>query len=322
MRRVSSLLVGSLLAIGFGGCTFSPGPAGSSAGNTGSGASSGTGTGNGASSGTGRGASSGTGQAGNGEFGTEANCGQATFGTQNLPGDLLIVQDKSQSMSQSFTDGQCNGQNCKWQTTVTALEAVVMATQGMINWGLKYFANAGACGVNPGVAIAPAPNNSAAITASLNGNQPGGNTPTRFAVQSAVAYLRTLTDQNPKYILLATDGEPNCCTTAGGVTCPPPPAMGGANGTTDDQNTINAVMAANAAGFPVFVVGVGTVAGAVATLNSMATAGGRAQPADAMGRVFFPATDQAALEKALATISGQIKSCTFNLTSTPPDPNN
>jgi hypothetical protein len=54
----------------------------------------------------------------------------------------------------------------------------------------------------------------------------------------------------------------------------------------------------------------------------MAMAGGKAQPADAMGRVYFPADDPAGLEAALATISSQIKSCTFALNRVPPAPTN
>ena len=38
----------------------------------------------------------------------------------------------------------------------------------------------------------------------------GSSTPTRAAENAAVTYLSTLTDPNPKFIVLATDGQPNC----------------------------------------------------------------------------------------------------------------
>ena len=40
----------------------------------------------------------------------------------------------------------------------------------------------------------------------------GSSTPTRAAENAAVTYLTQLamTDQNPKFIVLATDGQPNC----------------------------------------------------------------------------------------------------------------
>jgi hypothetical protein len=249
--------------------------------------------------------------------------------TQTVPADLLIILDKSGSMSNQFTDVACpRGMTCvtKWPSMTTALDMVVMNTQAQINWGLKYFSNNGTCGAAGPAEIPPAPNNATAIATSIGMTNPGGNTPTRFAVQAGAAYLMSLTDPNPKYILLATDGEPNCCTTAGGATCPPRMGGGGGGGNAlaDDANAIAAVAAAysNGAGIPVFVVGVGTVGTAVATLNSMATAGGKAQAPDAMGRVYFPADDPAGLETALASISGQITSCTFALNRVPPVPSN
>jgi hypothetical protein len=205
----------------------------------------------------------------------------------------------------------------KWPAMVTALNGVVMNTQGNINWGLMFFPAGGAGGNNncnvTGPIIAPVTANAPPIAAAYAaaGNQPGGRTPTRAAVNAGAMYLNGLTDNNPKYILLATDGEPNCL---------------GQNQGADDAGAIMAVTNAYAGGNGpikgIFVVGVGNVATAVMTLNSMATAGGKPQAADAMGRIYFPADNQAQLEAALATISGQIKSCTFQLGAVPPDPTN
>jgi hypothetical protein len=64
-----------------------------------------------------------------------------------------------------------------------------------------------------------------------------------------------LTDPNPKYMLLATDGLPNC--TPGGQDEQASGAMG----------TEQAVLDAAKAGFPTFVVGVGSVPDAQATLT-------------------------------------------------------
>ena len=38
----------------------------------------------------------------------------------------------------------------------------------------------------------------------------GTGTPTKFVMQKAVAQLKATPSNNPRYILLATDGEPNC----------------------------------------------------------------------------------------------------------------
>jgi hypothetical protein len=322
MRSVGALLTGTIFALAFGACTFSPGPAGSAIGTPGSGASSGTaGTGF-----TGRAGSTGTGTSGGGgtEFGGDGPaCGQKTYGTQNLPGDVLIIQDKSGSMANDFSDqpnvSATNPQ--KWASMVTALNNVVMNTQGNINWGLMFFPsgmNGGQCAV-AGQIIAPAPNNAPAIAAAYAaaGNQPNGRTPTRLAVNNGATFIKGVADSNPKYILLATDGQPNCL---------------GAQMANDDAGAIAAVMTAYGGGANgiagIFVVGIGNVAASEATLNSMANAGGRAQmtpnvdPATGVGRVYYPADDATQLESALATISGQIKSCTFQLGAVPPDPTN
>ena len=65
--------------------------------------------------------------------------------------------------------------------------------------------------VTSNIDVQVAPNNAAAVTAAITATTPDGNgTPTGDAINAAVAYLKKLTDTNPKYILLATDGEPSC----------------------------------------------------------------------------------------------------------------
>ena len=72
----------------------------------------------------------------------------------------------------------------------------------------------------------------------------GSSTPTRAAENAAVTYLtQRLTDPNPKFIVLATDGQPNC------------PAIG-QHVTDDAPGAVTAVTTAKTAGFPTFVVGI------------------------------------------------------------------
>jgi hypothetical protein len=139
----------------------------------------------------------------------------------------------------------------------------------------------------------------AAIQAKITSTQPGGNTPTAQAIAAATSYLTTVKDQNTKYILLATDGEPNCAS--------------GGNATPNVQGTVDAITAAKAAGFLVYVIGIGPQA-ALTNLQSFAVAGGTTN--------YFPATSPQALTDAFASISKAVTTCTFNLSSTPPDVNN
>jgi hypothetical protein len=316
MHRSTAILAGSILAVAIG-CSFST----ERTGIAGGGGSSGSGTGGGAASG-GRGGGSGasTGSGGNatgvgggaGDIGSpDMSCGQSTFGTQNIPPDVLIILDKSGSMANDFNDMRCNAAGCvdKWTAMTAALNQVVGNTQGNIRWGLKFFANTGACGITAGATVAIGLNNATAIANAIAGVGPTSNTPTRAAEDSGVQYLMTLTDPNPRYILLATDGQPNCM-------------PGGQNATADDAGAIQAVLNASTAGFPTFVVGIGNVATAMQTLNQMATNGGKAQPADAMGRIYYPADNQAGLVTALDSIQTSVRSCTFTFPQAPPDPTN
>jgi hypothetical protein len=145
-----------------------------------------------------------------------------------------------------------------------------------------------------------------AIATSIMGTNPGGSTPTHLGVMAGAAYLQTVADPNPKFILLATDGLPNC-------------APGMAADADDTMGAVQAVTDAAAAGFPVFVVGVGDVAAAQATLDMMAVAGGRPQPGTPK---YYPVSSTADLVAVLTKIGGQITTCSFGLGKAPPDPTN
>jgi von Willebrand factor type A domain len=206
--------------------------------------------------------------------------------------------------------GGC-GANSKWAQITAAINNVVSQTDTTVNWGLKFFADKDAtCGVNPGVAVPVAPMNSgpiaAAITASTSANggvANGSSTPTAQAIVVGTTYLGTLTDPNPKYLLVATDGLPNCATGKGS----------GDNSPATEQ----AVAAALTAGYPTFVVGIATTSDAMATatLNAMAVNGGEPQTGGTTS--YYSVTDTASLETALNKIIGIVGSCTISLATAP-----
>jgi hypothetical protein len=236
----------------------------------------------------------------------DSNCGAMSRGAKMVPPDILIVQDRSLSMNQN-ADGSSCGTTCattgKWAQMTAALNAVASLTDTTVNWGLKFFASGNSgCTVNNAPEVPVAPMSATAIASAIGGVTPGSNTPTRAAMDAAVAYMQTLTDPNPKYILLATDGMPNC------------PAAGGNAMTDDSPAAIASVAAAATAGFPTFIVGIGSTM-ADATLNSMATAGGVPQVGAATS--FYQVNDTAQLETVLQTIVGSVASCTFNLGTAP-----
>ena len=234
------------------------------------------------------------------------NCGLTHFAVERLPPSALIVLDKSTSMNDfamgllACLFGKCNS---KWTDMTNALTSTVTATQGTIDWGLKFFPSDDACGVDDNVAAPVAPNNAMAVNAAIAAKKPSGATPTRLAIESAGRYLMGLTTPNPRYVVLATDGLPNC---------------NGPQSDADDAATIMAVTNLAAAGIPVFVIGVGTLGNGDATLSAMAKAGGKPRAADP---AYYPVTTSADLSAALAVIGGQIVSCTLPIMD-PPDPTN
>jgi hypothetical protein len=253
-----------------------------------------------------------------GAYGTAGNCGSTTVRTNKAPADMLIVLDRSLSMTYS-TEADCTcgrstgglqGQPCSNTTTCTdrwtAVKSAVAATvsaDSSINWGLELFAApSGGGNANCGVASAPqvpiAANSAATIQSQVNAATPGSYTPTADALEKATAYLKTVNDGNSKAILLATDGMPNC------------PKSG--SSTTDDlPGAEAAATAAAAAGFPVYVVGIGPQA-SISNLNKLASDGGTGN--------YYPATSPEQLTTALGQIAKIVASCTFTPTQPPSDP--
>ena len=298
-------------ALFVGACGFSP----SGQGTPGSGASSGSGTGNTTGLGNFGGSSSGqgglTGGAGN------MQCGSVDRPSTKLPPDILIVLDASGSMNEDSANMSCTGgcgATSKWALLTPALNQVVMQTEATVNWGLKLFADTNnTCGVGANTAAVPVGTNSAAAIAAAiaartdaAGNVTNGSrTPTRAAENAAVTYLGGLTDRpNRKFILMATDGQPNC------------PASG--NSQNDDSpGAIAAVAAAATAGFSTFVVGISAPAGAANdALNGMADAGGYARAGDPR---YYPVTSAAEFVAVLETLVSVASTCTFSI---PPPPTN
>jgi len=248
----------------------------------------------------------------------DANCGSQTNNTSHEPADVLLVLDRSGSMNESIAEScYCDPAlasgggggikacadttNCtpRWKSLTAGLNTTLSSTPD-IRWGLKLYSSPGgsSCTVSNGVEVQIGANSASTIQSQIAGVTPASNTPTAAAVTTATAYLKTVSDNSNKVILLATDGEPNC-------------AAGGNSSTTDRQGTINAITAAKNAGFLVYVIGIGPEVG---NLNDFASAGGTG--------TYFPATSSADLASALASISKAVATCTFTLSATPPDVTN
>ncbi|MEO8902456.1 MAG: vWA domain-containing protein [Polyangiaceae bacterium] len=241
-------------------------------------------------------------------------CDQQDFDLQRKPAEILIVLDRSGSMKDPPTGSR---DASKWDLVVPGVNQVVTATDSSVSWGLKVFpegeGRACAAGsVTSAVTVEVAAANAQAVTDAVTATTPEGNgTPTGDAIDAAVTYLKTLTDTNPKFILLATDGEPSCAGTL-------------QDSTAARTQAVQAVTAAAAAGFKTVVVGVATTkATATKALNDLATAGQMARTdSDPLATQFYLASTKDELVASLETITGQVSSCLFDLNKTPPDPDN
>jgi len=212
----------------------------------------------------------------------------------------------------AMCNGGC-GATSKWALMTPAINTVVADTQAEVNWGIKFFADMGStCGVNANtVAVNIATNNATAIATAITGRTSanggvanGSRTPTRAAENAAVTYLTQLsmTEPNPKFIVLATDGSPNC------------PASGNTD-TDDTTGAVAAVTAARMAGIPTFVVGISAGGAPEAALNMMAVEGGFPQ----MGQPtqYYPVSSTTEFAAVLRTLVGMASTCNFSI-PTPP----
>jgi Mg-chelatase subunit ChlD len=227
--------------------------------------------------------------------------------------DMLIVLDRSGSMNPDSNEQKSD----RWGGSRGALQQVTAAFDDRVNFGLLTFpgpAPAGSRGqdnCSTGVLNVPVgPNKGDAIGMTLQGMNAEGRTPTTLALQEALRVLGAVStgpDQLtiPKYVLLVTDGDPNC-------------SGSGGNRNVDDAartQTIAAIDALRLAGIKTFVVGYQTANSSfVDQLDRMAQAGGTGLSAH---RSVENGDDLAA---TVAELAKKAVSCSYQLEAPVADP--
>jgi hypothetical protein len=259
------------------------------------------------------------------------------------PPTIYFVLDSSGSMREDD----------RW-TQVRMTVANVMRSLGpRANFGATAFPGLGA-DCNPGLEVLPiTPGDPPSSTADGPAVQkliaataylPSGGTPTSATLVSVNSRLQNIAGR--AYVILATDGSPNCnggatcssaqcqpniehfrnedvdCIPDGSPNCCEPPFGNPAN-CNDGPATIAAISALKGRGVPVYVVGLpGTDFPVYAQLlNQMADAGGTAQ-ANAPTQYFAVQRGSSdAIQVALKKIAAQITgTCVFDLKEDPADP--
>jgi hypothetical protein len=243
----------------------------------------------------------------------EVNCGLSVATTVRRAVDVLLVLDRSQSMTYSIAEdcscasagsgSPCNDTtNCttRWDAVNAALGTTLAGTGG-INWGLKLFGptTGTTCAISSTVEVPVSAGSADTIMQRVGAANFSLGTPTAATLVAATSYLSSLGDTNQKAILLATDGEPNC---------------GGSPANLNTSDLAGAAAAASqalTAGFPVYVVGIGPN---LSDLTQLAIAGGT--------RDYIPASSPQQLLDAFSAVANGAGSCEFVASTVPPDPGN
>jgi hypothetical protein len=276
-------------------------------------------------------------------------CGGASLMAEPRVVNMLLVIDKSGSMTDSIGDED------KWTAMKSALAQSLGSVKTEINVGLELFpysltetiplsCDSDCCTVPDGDAAVVVPIRSAVralsdISEELATTSPGGGTPTAKALEAALTYFTTGAGAalgGQSYVLLATDGGPNCdpgldcdadsCTTnLDGTDC------GGGNccrfadtrdQCLDDVQVVAALDNLRNAGISTFVVGLPGTAQYGKYLDQFAEAGGEQNSAG--GSEYYAVSQSQGVQGLIDvfdTITTQlIRSCTVPLDAPPSKP--
>ena len=189
------------------------------------------------------------------------------------PADVVIVLDRSGSMSSSS----------KWAYAKTAVNTLTTKFKTAMNFALMLFPGpAGSCSTAI-MDVPVAANNAGKIQWKLNSTGPTGMTPMAAALTACRGYMAGMKVPKKRYVLLITDGSPNC----------------------NPSNPIPPVQQLAGMGIKTFVVGFGSGVNA-SMLNNLANAGGTAK---AGGTKYYQANNSTDLQKVLSTIGGLMSCC-------------
>lgn len=197
--------------------------------------------------------------------------------------NLVIVLDKSGSMTSSPSGGSAPPGGSKWDLAKIAIKSLLKTYDGQLPIGLALFASDSGCGAAR-LDIPPDYDTAAKISTLIDSRQPDSSTPTSEAIV-AMSKEPVLHDPSrSQYMLLLTDGEPSC-----------------ASG--EPTTSVNAIAAAHMQSPPIttFVVGFGALpATAANAMDQMAVAGGA--PSVGTPRKYYTAEDLTSLNAALEKI--------------------
>jgi hypothetical protein len=224
----------------------------------------------------------------------DASCGGMQFALQRVPPNVMLVLDRSGSMSEAIGAGSTTS---KWTDLSMAIQSVVQGYDSQVRLGASLFSGDGNCGA--GTLTLAAPTNGANILSQVNGSSPGGNTPTAVTLDKIIQQGMLNDSTRDNVVVLATDGEPNC-------------------GDTDVTSRINTLYNQTPS-VKTYVIGVGDATASDPTLlDAWAVAGHTARVGAATQ--YYQANSPQDLKNAFDQIVAGVVSCKFKLQSAAPDP--
>lgn len=273
------------------------------------------------------------------------SCGASPFEANRVPANVLLVIDKSGSMNKTPAGFSTN----KWTALTGALESALTSVQDDLTFGIDLYPVGDACHVPDGsnitVGLAQGSAHVQQIITTLAGTTAAGATPTAAALARALSYYTAGSGSalpGEKFVLLATDGGPNCndalactkeeCTHNLEGVCFDPTKnccteeVGGPGANQyclDNAETLSSVEALRQAGIPTVVVGIPGSEAFATLLDALAVAGG--MPSDGATDYFAVTADGSGaggLAEVLGRVTRQlIRTCDLQLASVPPDLN-
>ncbi len=150
----------------------------------------------------------------------DATCGTTTVAARRQPMNLLIVLDRSGSMT--------TGMPSRWTSAVRGLRALLTRLDDSTRVGITLFpaptgmADAVATYGTPNIPIQELSVSRPRIESLLDSSSPDGNTPMNCAMEGTRSYYESFTMDGSRNVILITDGAPTQeCT--GAPTCTPGP---------------------------------------------------------------------------------------------------
>jgi hypothetical protein len=285
-----------------------------------------------------------------------AVCIPGRFDLERRGAEIMLVIDRSSSMAFSLDGAQdpaSMGLPSRWQVLRDALGAVVPMFDRTVSFGAKFYPQVinpidqgnidALCNGASGIDLEPALGNAMPLLSFFARTRPGGGTPTHDGLLVASNYLRARPGRGTaRYIVLATDGGPNCnamnptpiatcvCTSSDVNTCRNDPRFGRYNCLDADRTValVRDVAQPSMPGvtpIPVYVIGMDgsmtTRPDLLSVIDDMAVAGGRPRPVVNPGdRRYYSVRNPGDLQGAFQSIVAPLARCAFVTPSRPDNP--